>query len=71
MSRGELEDARAEVLEPLEILFSVIEDLNDQVQASMVEHARRFLKKAIRPEAEFSAMTRDFLGPHTVGVEAG
>ena len=71
LRRGELEDARAEVLEPLEILFSVIEDLNDQVQASMVERARRFLKKATRPEAEFSAMARDFLGPHTVGVEAG
>ena len=71
LCRGELEDARAEVLEPLEILFSVIEDFGGEVQSSKVESARRLLNKARRPEAKFSAMMRDFLNSHAVGVEAG
>jgi len=63
LRRDELEDARAEVLERLEVLYSVIKDLKDEVQSSKVERARRLLNKATRPEAEFSAMMRDFLGP--------
>lgn len=62
LRRDDLEDARAEVLEPLEILFSVVEDLKDEVQSPKVERARRLLNKAVQPEAKFSAMVRDFLG---------
>ena len=69
LRRDELEDARAEVLEPLAVLYSVIEDLNGKVQSPKVERARRMLNKATRPEAEFSAMMRDFLNPRGFGVE--
>ena len=62
LRRDELEDARAEALEPIEILYSVIEDFNGEVQAPKVERARRFLSNAMRPESKFSAMVRDFLG---------
>lgn len=63
LARDDLEDARAEVLERLEVLYFVIEDLKDVVQSPKVERARRLLNKATRREAEFSAMVRDFLGP--------
>lgn len=63
LARDDLEDARAEVLERLETLYFVIEDLKDEVQSPKIERTRRLLNKATRPEAEFSAMMRDFLGP--------
>lgn len=69
LRRDDLEDARAEVFERLEVLCSLIEDLKDQVQSPKVERARRLLNKATQPEAEFSAMMRDFLGPRGFGVE--
>ena len=71
LRRDELEDARAEVLEPLEVLYSVIEDFNGEVQSSKVESARDLLSRATRPEAKFSAMMRDFLSSLAFGVEAG
>ena len=71
LRRDELEDERAEFLEPLEALCSVIEDVSSEVQSCKVESARSLLKKAKRPEAKFSAMMRDFLNSHDVGVEAG
>ena len=71
LGRGKLEDARAEVLEPLDILCSVIEDLKDQVQSPKVERARRLLQKAIRPEAMYTAMVQDLLDKHASGFEAG
>ena len=71
LCRGELEDARAETLEPLAALYFVITNFSGQVQSSMVERARRLLNRATRPEAKFSAMMRDFLSSHADGVEAG
>ena len=70
LRRDDLEEARAKVLEPLETLCSVIEDLKGKVQSAKVERARRLLNKATQPEAEFSAMMRDFLGRRSFGVEA-
>ncbi len=61
LRRGELEDARAEVLEPLEILNSIIQSAGGKVEPSKVSRARDLLKKATRPEAQYSAMMRNFL----------
>ena len=73
LHRGELEDARAEVLAPLDTLCTAIEDLGGEVQSSRIDRARgllsSMLQKATRPEAEFSAMMRDFMDSHALGVD--
>ena len=75
LHRGELEDARAEVLAPLDTLRTAIEDLGDRVPSSRLDRARgllsRMLTKATRPEAKFSAMVRDFVDSHAIGVCEG
>ena len=69
LRRSELEDARAELLEPLEALITVIEELNDKVPESKVERARIVLNRSKRPQAEFSAMMRDFMSASGIGNE--
>ena len=69
LARSKLEDARAEELDRVEIFCSVVEHLQDDVDASLVEDARRYLTKAIRPEAAFSAMARDFLSSRGFDME--
>ena len=69
LRRSELEDARAELLEPLEALIFVIEELNGKVPASKVERARIVLNRSRRPQAEFSAMMRDYLSASGICVE--
>lgn len=75
LRRGELEDARKEVLAPLDTLCTVIADLGGIVPSSMIVRARRLLssmlKTATRPEAPFSAMVRDFADSHAFGVDKG
>lgn len=69
LRRSELEDARAELLEPLEVLTTVIDELNEIVSASKVERARIVLNRSRQPEAEFSAMMRDFMSASGIGDE--
>ena len=71
LRRSELEDARAEHLTSLDLLCSVIVDLDDEVTPANIEAVREWLSRATRPEARFSAMTRDFLHLRADGAEAG
>ena len=70
LGRRELEEASAEYLKPRERLYSVVVDLDGEAMPASVEAARAWLREATRPEAEFSAMVRDFLGSQAGGVEA-
>ncbi len=68
LRRAELEEARATRLEPLatllEFLHDVTPDSSGAGPAAHVDKARKQLRESIRPEAEFSAMMRDFLSSH-------
>ena len=71
LQRDDLEEARAEVLDRLEIFCLMIDVLESKVQPDKIERARRFLDQAICSEAEFSAMARDFLAARGVKFEKG
>ena len=70
LRRGDLEDLRADRLAWVEAVFLLSSKLHGNVPPADTDHARRLLTEASRPEAEFSAMTRDFLNSYTGGLEA-
>lgn len=68
LRRSELESAREEHLELLKALYAVTVELDDEVTPASVDAARALLNVKIRPEAEFSAMVRDFLDAQADGL---
>ncbi len=70
LRRSALEDARAERLAWVEGIFLLISKLDGRAPPADIDHARSLLDEASRPEAEFSAMTRDFLDLYADGVDA-
>ena len=71
LRRSNLEDARAERLAWVEAVYLLTSKLDGNAPPADIDHARRLLSEASRPEAEFSAMTRDFLDSQAGGVGAG
>ena len=64
LGREDLEEARIEKLELLRTLHLLVKLKKDSVEPNdqnAVEKARRFLAEAVLPNAEHSAMARDFL----------
>ena len=62
LRRPDLEEARREKLAPLRRLHSLVElSKNFGDQDDDIEKARKLLANACLPEAEYSAMARDFL----------
>lgn len=64
LRRPDLEEARLERLAYLKRLRNLAElgnSLADQKMRALAVEAQQFLKSAARPEAEYSAMARDFL----------
>ena len=62
--RDDLEEARREKLEPLKMLHLLVESKKDSAEPgdqNDLKEARKLLADACLPEAEYSAMARDFL----------
>lgn len=63
LRRSDLEEARRERLAQLKRLRSIVElgkSLTNQKMRALAVQAQEFLKSAVRPEAEYSAMAQDF-----------
>ena len=71
LRRSELEEARAKHLKLVEALNLLTTGLDGRVTLADVDHARALLNSEIQPEAEYYAMTRDFLDSQADGVDAG
>ena len=63
LRRSNLEEARMERLDHLELLCRIVE-LEGRVPIEQVEGARGELAEAILPSAKYSAMAQDFLDPN-------
>ena len=61
LRRPDLEEARREKLVPLRRLHSLVELSKNSDDQNDIEKARKLLADACLPEAEYSAMARDFL----------